>query len=60
MKIYVDKLPSKPEECLFADWSVLQRCILPDCKLGRHSCYKSLYIENDEQCPYLEKGRACK
>ncbi len=57
MKIIVDKLPEKSYECLFCSIEKdVVNCMISTKfeSINEHKGYCKCYLENEEECPYLQ------
>lgn len=53
MRVIVDELPDKPEDCLFAEYIGMTskyKCMF------KHGMYSRCNLDCDKECPYLKKG----
>lgn len=55
MKVIVDELPKKPEDCVFSDYvGMTGRCV---CFL-KSGIYSRCDLDMNKECPHLKKGES--
>ena len=58
MKIYVDKVPKEPNECLFAYLTHDYKYAKHQCRLTGGATCRLCTDMYRKQCPYMERGAA--